>query len=251
MSFVKSNHKNGSLVSIIIASAGNATRLRLNKSKLFLELGNKPLIFYSLDKFLQLENLLEIVIVSNDIKETKNLIKEYSDEKIKIVTGGPLRQDSVLNGFNALEKIPDLVIIHDVGRPFFEMTDLKNCIRTAEESGAGILAIKAVDTIKKAISNNDKLYVSETLQREELYQIQTPQVFSYELLAKAYDLLKSQKEKVIVTDEAKMIELLGNPVNLVSGSKKNIKITYEEDLEIANAILNIENEKRKQEFLAK
>lgn len=228
-------------LSIIIAAAGNATRLGLNKSKLFLKLNNKPLIFYSLEKLLILENLLEIIIVTNDIDKTNELISTVkSPIPIKTVSGGELRQDSVYNGFINISPNAELVLIHDVGRPFFDLEDVRNCIEEASASGAAILCTKVVDTIKEGKSDKDKLVVEKTLDREILYQIQTPQVFSYELLSNGYKAFKELKEKSIATDEAKMIELLGKSVNLINSSKKNFKITTSEDFEIAEGILKIE-----------
>lgn len=226
-------------ISIIIAAAGNATRLGLNKSKLFLELGGKPLIFYSLEKFLKLENLLEIIIVTNDVDKTNDLISTLkTDVKIKSVPGGELRQDSVYNGFLKIDPSSNLVLIHDVGRPFFNLEDVKACINEASISGAAILCTKVVDTIKEGKSDKDKLLVNKTLDREILYQIQTPQIFNYELLLNAYKSFK--KESCVATDEARMVELSGKPVNLIIGNKKNIKITTPEDLEIAEGILKTE-----------
>ena len=226
-------------ISIIIAAAGNATRLGLNKSKLFLELNGKPLIFYSLEKFLKLENLLEIIIVTNDLNKTNDLISTLkTNVKIKSVLGGELRQDSVYNGFLKIDPSTDLVLIHDVGRPFFNLEDVKSCINEASNSGAAILCTKVVDTIKEGKSDKDKLLVNKTLDREILYQIQTPQIFNYKLLSNAYKSFK--KESSVATDEARMVELSGKPVNLIIGSKKNIKITTPEDLEIAEGILKTE-----------
>lgn len=228
-------------LSVIIAAAGNATRLGLNKSKLFLKLNDKPLIFYSLEKLLLLENLLEIIIVTNDIDKTNELISTLkSPIPIKTVSGGELRQDSVYNGFLSASTDTELVLIHDVGRPFFDLEDVKNCIEEASNSGAAILCTKVVDTIKEGKSDKDKLIVEKTLDREILYQIQTPQVFSYKLLSNGYKAFKELKEKSIATDEAKMIELSGKSVNLINSSKKNFKITTSEDFEIAEGILKAE-----------
>ncbi len=238
-------------LSVIIAGAGNSQRLGSQelKSKQFLLIEGKPLLYYSIEKFLQLKNLFEIVVVTNDIDSTNELLsenknlKEVKDVKIKTVLGGKLRQDSVYNGFNALDNLTDLVLIHDVGRPLFKLSDVEKCIEKAIETKAAILAVPVVDTIKKAISDKDELLVEKTIDREELYLIQTPQVFSRELLADIYNKIyknNSSNGQFVVTDEASMIELLGKPVNLVIGDKKNIKVTYPEDLEIAIAILKEE-----------
>lgn len=241
-------------LSIIIAGAGNSQRLGGGKlkSKQFLLIEGKPLLYYSIEKFLQLKNLFEIVIVTNDIDSTNELLgenkylKETKNVKIKTVLGGKLRQDSVYNGFNALDSSTDLVLIHDVGRPLFKLSDVEKCIEKAIETKAAILAVPVVDTIKKAISDKDELLVENTLNREGLYLIQTPQVFSYEVLSDVYKRYKNNgcKGQLVVTDEASMVELSGKPVNLVIGDKKNIKITYPEDLEVAIAILKEERKSK-------
>jgi len=225
-------------LSIIIAAAGNASRLGSNKSKQFLKINGKPLLYYSLEKFLKLDNLKEIVIVTNDTEETNILINNFknnSSVKISGILGGELRQESVQNGFKALSKNTDLVLIHDVGRPLFEINDVKKCIDSAIKSGAAILCIPVVDTIKKGLSDKDKLYIEKTVDRDSLYQIQTPQVFTYKLLKNIYE--KSDLSSSVATDEATLVELMGKPVNLVIGSRKNIKITYRDDLEIIEGLL--------------
>ena len=225
-------------ISVIVAAAGNATRLGNALSKQFILLNEKPLLFHSMEKFVNLKNLFEIIIVTNDVSSTKKLFQEtnyINDVKLKIVEGGKLRQDSVYNGFCAADNSADLIIIHDVARPLFQIEDLEKCIEAALVSGAAVLAVPVVDTIKHAVSDKDRLIVKNTIDRSDLYLIQTPQVFDYNLLLRAYKRFKSLNQ--IVTDEANMIEILGEEVELILGDRMNMKITYSEDLEIAEAIL--------------
>jgi len=237
--------KNNISLSVIIAAAGSSTRLGKPsvKSKQFLTLADKPLLFYSLEKLSLLENVNEIIIVTNDISSTNELLKKQNAfQNIKVVLGGELRQDSVYNGFSAIKQKSNLVLIHDVARPFFLIDDVKKTIETAVRTGAAVLAVPVVDTIKKGKYNKDELVVSNTLDRSDLYLIQTPQIFSYELLEKAYKKFRNTNEVKrdipIFTDEGSMLEHIGGSVNLVIGSRDNIKITYFEDLEIANGILH-------------
>lgn len=239
---MKDNHK----LSVIIAAAGSSTRFGENILKQFILLNNKPLLLYSLENFSVIENITEIIITTNDITRTEKLLKEndlLTQKEIKIVSGGELRQDSVYNGFCKVNPVCSHVIIHDVARPLFEIEALERCIEKAYVYGAAVLGVQAVDTIKKVkSSHSNELIVEKTLQREELYLIQTPQVISYDLLSKIYkDHTGSYTSKKIVTDEATMVEQLGEPVHIVIGSSKNIKITYPEDLEIAELL--IENSK--------
>ena len=230
-------------ISVIIAAGGNADRFWARRnapserlSKQFILLNDEPLLFYSLDKFLNLKNLIEIIIVTNDIDSTKELLKKINCQniKIKIIASGKRRQDSVYNGFGEVDNGTDLVVIHDVARPLFQIDDLEKCIEAASVSGAAILAVPVVDTIKCVKSDKDRLVVKNTLDRANLYLVQTPQVFSYRLLSNAYKMLNDPNQ--VVTDEASMVEIIGEEVELVSGNQTNIKITYPEDLKIAEAI---------------
>ena len=203
---------------------------------------NKPLLFYSLEKFLLIENVVEIIVVTNNLIATEEMIKQMKHKaniNIKVVLGGNLRQDSVFNGFSNVNKNSDLVVIHDVARPLFDINDVKKCICQAAKTGIGVLAVPLVDTIKKSKKERDEILVEETLQRDNLFLIQTPQVFSYDFLSKIYNEYEKMKEKPIVTDEAQLAEILGYTVNLVIGKRANIKITYPEDLNIAEACLNL------------
>ena len=233
-------------LSVIIAAAGSSSRLGLDYSKQFIKLLGKPLLFYSIEKFLQLKNVFEIIVVTNDTDQTKNLLRDFDfgkNTEMKVVLGGELRQDSVYNGFCSVDASCNLVLIHDVARPLFDLVDVEKCICEADLFGSAVLAVPAADTIKKAERNNDKLIVKKTLERDGLYLIQTPQIYSYDLLAWMYEEYTKLKDKQkIATDEASILEGLGKSVNLVIGSRKNIKITYKEDLEIVARILKLEKE---------
>lgn len=229
-----------SKLSLIIAAAGNAKRLNKNISKQFLEIGNKPLLYLSIEKFLNLKNLLEVIVVTNDISETKKIIDNFQKKElqIKIVLGGKSRKESVQNGFLAIKSNPDLVIIHDVARPFFSLKNTEKCIDKASEFGAAILASPVKDTLKKYKLKDNNILVEKTIDRNELYAVQTPQIFSYEVLKNAYKFIENiniKDEKI--TDEATIVELLGKDIAIVEGSSGNIKITYPEDILIAEAMI--------------
>ena len=131
-----------------------------------------------------------------------------------------------------------LVVIHDVARPLFQTKNLEKCIEAASNTGAAILAVPVVDTIKFSRSDKDRLMVKNTMDRTDLFMVQTPQVFSYNLLLKAYKIFKTpESSKKVVTDEANMIEILGEEVELIPGDRTNMKVTYPEDLKIAQACL--------------
>lgn len=232
-------------ISAIIAAAGISSRMKRGISKQFLLLAGKPILLYSLEKFLSLSNLNEIIVVTNDIENTDRLLEEWDykkDKRIKSALGGKLRQDSVFNGFVSIKDASDLIIIHDVARPLFEISDLINCLETASKFGAAILASPVIDTVKK-VRKDKPPYVDTTLDRNCLYQVHTPQVFSYSILREVYEKYNALgNTKPIVTDEAQLLEIFGYPVTIVIGTRRNIKITYPEDVKIAESILKIQSE---------
>ncbi len=250
--------ENNKSIGVIIAAAGSSARMDEYSgiSKQFIEVNEKPLLSYSLEKILMIKSVNQIVIVSNDPGKTLDLINHSylpPDIKISVVIGGKLRQDSVYNGFCKINKSTDLVLIHDVARPLVNINDIEKCIEVASRTGSGVLAIPVVDTLKKAKYDNDELIIKETINREGLFAVQTPQIFSYSLLEKAYKIYRNSPTSELVsnsfTDEAGMVELLTGRVNLVLGSRTNIKITFPEDLLLAESVLknevNISNRKLK------
>jgi len=259
MSLKANNNKS---ITVIIAAAGASSRLDGYKgtSKQFIQVNGKPLLIYSLEKFLMIKNIAQIIVVSNDPAKTLDLINSFYpklDIKVDAVAGGKLRQDSVYNGFCKINKNTDLVLIHDVARPLVNISDIEKCIEIASKSGSAVLAIPVVDTLKKAKYDNDELIATETINREGLFAVQTPQIFSYTLLLEAYKVYRnspaSELTNNLFTDEASMIELLTGKVNLVLGLRSNIKITYLEDLLLAESIFknqdSIINRKLKKQML--
>lgn len=235
-------------LSVIIAAGGESKRFGKGTFKQFVLLNGKPLLVYSIEKFLLLQYVQEIIVVTNDIGNTKKVISDYFYNiklPIKLVQEGKLRQNSVYNGFCVVDSSCDFVLIHDACRPLFDLSDVKKCIEKTLLTGIAILATRVVDTIKTGILDKDEIYVNvrgPKLTRNELYLVQTPQVIRYDLLSRAYEKFEDRSGLDSVyssfTDEAGMIEHLGEKVSIVIGSRKNIKITYKEDLEIASGILN-------------
>ncbi len=179
-----------------------------------------------------------IVAVNSDNKKAISALVERSGyNKVKwLVPGGARRQDSV---FNALKKVgaeSGLVLIHDAARPFVKAGEISVLIAKAERFGAAILGVPVKATLKQVKSSQPKgagFVVEKTLDREKLWEAQTPQVFRRDIIVKAYQRLS----RIDVTDDAALIERMGKPVVLVAGSYDNIKITTPEDLIIAEAIL--------------
>lgn len=215
----------------VILAAGRGQRF--GKRKQFALIKDKPVIYYSIKKFEDAKEVYQIIIVTNKdrIKYIKRLIKKYNFSKTKnIIVGGKERQDSM---HNALKILPNqgYVVIHDAVRPLIDNKLIKQGFELVKKYQACIPAIPIQDTIKEIHHN----VVNKTLNRANLYQIQTPQFFNIRLLKKAYT--KAKKEKYYATDDANLVERLHLKVYAIPGLKQNIKITDKTDLKIINSIL--------------
>lgn len=224
-------------ISVIILAAGNGKRMKTDLNKLFLEIGDKPLLAHTIDKFYGKNDYDEILIVlkPEDVEDFKEKVQiPYNFKNIKIVEGGKTRQESAYNGIQALDKNTGYVLIHDGARPFVTEEIIEDCIDKALQYGASVAAIPATDTIK--LSQNGKI-IDSSLIRDELYEAQTPQGFSYPLILKANQVLVDELDDM--TDDAQLLEKLGYSVALSKGSKTNVKVTTPDDLIFADAIEKI------------
>lgn len=217
-------------------AAGTGARLKSKIPKPLARIIRKPLIIYSLVTLSKHPLIKGIILVVN-AKNTQSIIKEirkYRIRKIeKIVQGGRRRQDSVFNGIKALDKSTDLVLIHDAARPFIDKDTVTAVIKMAQNTGAAIVGVPVKATIKRLVVSGERLAVKETIDRKNLWEIQTPQVFKKRLILNAYKKFGNAD----VTDDAMLLEKLGQRVSVVLGSYNNIKVTTPEDLELAKAIL--------------
>lgn len=224
---------------VIIAAAGKSTRIKENK--IFLKLLDKPLIYYSLRPFETHKNIEEIIIVTKpeNKKPLESLIQEYDFKKIKkIIEGGETRQDSVYEGLRILNE-PRIVLIHNAANPLITKKKITDVLKATKEYGVAAVGYSAKDTIKRADSKN---FVTETLNREELWQMQTPQGMKYEIAIHAFK--KAYEDDFIGTDDVSLAERAGYKVKLIECSRENIKITYPEDLKFAELILKMREETR-------
>lgn len=221
-------------VGVIIASAGQSKRLGHNK--VLMELAGKPVLFFSLEKFLRLDTLSEMVIVirPQDEEDVRNLLSKagFTYPFIKIVHGGKERQDSVYKGLKALT-FSQIVAIHDGARPFASFELIDKLIKEAEIYSAVIPALPVKETIKIVRDG----YVESTPQRELLWSVQTPQVFRYEVLIEAYE--KAYKDGFYGTDDASLVERIGYKIKVIEGEYTNLKITTKEDLLLAHRYLEL------------
>jgi len=223
-------------VSTVIAAAGKGTRMNLDINKQYVEICRVPLLARTLKVFQDSSLIDEIVLVVNKddfIYCKQEIVDRYNFTKIKtIVTGGDTRQDSVRNGLGEVSGKTEIVLIHDGARPFISDSCMAECIMAAYDYGASCVAVPVKDTIKRADSSG---FVVETLDRSQLWQIQTPQAFKYTLILEAHN--KALEEGFYGTDDAMLVERLGYKVKLVMGSYNNIKITTLEDLLLAETII--------------
>lgn len=220
----------------IVLAAGRGKRMGSDIPKQYLLLGGHPVLYYSLKTFEE-SFFDEIILVTAESEIEyckKNIVEKYNFQKVKqIVAGGAERYHSVYAGLQVITDC-SYVYIHDGARPFITQADLFKLKEVVEKEQACVAAMPVKDTIKQ--SNNDQ-YVESTPPRNLLWAIQTPQVFSYELVFDAYRrLMEAQIEGV--TDDAMVVEAVTeHPVKLVETSYRNIKITTPEDLIIGEAFV--------------
>lgn len=228
----------------IVLSAGKGTRMNADIPKQYLMLEDRPVLCYSLQVFEQ-SRIEEIILVSGreDLEYChREIVDKYGFTKVKaVVPGGKERYHSVYCGLMELAKLPeppDYVMIHDGARPFVDQAIITRCAEAVEESQACVAGMPAKDTVKIA---DEHQFAVETPKRSLVWQIQTPQVFSFPLIYQAYrELLELENNgtAISVTDDAMVLEtVMKKQVRLVEGSYKNIKITTPEDLEIAKVFL--------------
>ncbi len=220
----------------VIVSAGKGHRFMEGKKKQFYFLGEKPILAHTLDKFEASPLIRSILLVvgQEDMDYClKEIIEKYGYQKIsQVVPGGKRRQESVKNGIDSLPKDGEIIVIHDGVRPFVTKEMIEESIRSAVSFGAVVMAMPVKETIKMSHPDGTVL---QTLDRESLWQVQTPQTFQAKVIKEAY--YKATEEGFIGTDDASLVERLGLKVHLLPGSYTNIKITTQEDWMLANLFL--------------
>ncbi len=216
-------------ITALIPAAGSGSRFDIIENKLLADLNGMPVIIRTLLQISQNPLIDKILICTSvDIEdELNNLVKQYDIPKIQaVILGGGTRQKSVYKGLKYLKPYaPDYILIHDGARPLLTQDIINNSIEKTFEYGASIAAVPVKDTIK--VVKSDK--VENTPARQELFAVQTPQTFNYTNLFNAHEKFKNNN----FTDDAALIENMGLPVAISEGSYKNIKITTQEDLCIA------------------
>lgn len=214
-------------IGAIIVCAGKGKRLG-HKDKAVLKLNNKPLFYLTYQSFAKIPQIKQIVIVLR--QENFSLARKLiNDEKVIFTCGGKERSDSVYRGLESLDKNINYVLIHDGARPFAGNKLILNIIKELKSNPAVICGIKAKDTLKTV----DQEIVVKTLDRSNVFYIQTPQGFRKDLILQAYAKNKNQN----AFDDSQVLEQFGVPVKVIDGSNINFKITYPEDVILAKALL--------------
>ncbi len=205
-------------------------------SKQYLPLGGKPIIartLLALENFTLIDEILVAVRKEEEEYCHREIIEKFNITKVrKLIEGGKRRQDSVYNALEVVGKGCNLVVIHDSVRPFITEDILIEAIAQANIHKASVVAVPVTDTVKEAKYHG---FIERTLPRENLWAVQTPQVFDYELILEAHK--RAKKENFVSTDDASLVERMRHPVKVVEGALDNIKITTPEDLIMAEAML--------------
>ena len=222
----------------IIVAAGKGIRMSDAVRKQYIALDGIPMLSRTLGVFDGCDRIDRIIMAvpEDDVDFCRNEIIPAAGMKKEptLVIGGERRQDSVYNSLNSIETDDGVVLIHDGVRPFVNPEHLVACIEVAREHGACILGIPAFDTVKHVNAKNE---IVETQKRDALWLAQTPQAFQLKLIQKAHETAKREGFKG--TDDASLVERLGEVVKIIPGSRNNIKITNQEDLKLARALLQI------------
>lgn len=223
----------------IVLAAGRGSRMKSQVKKQYMAISGRPVLCYCLEVFQKCGRIDGIILVCGSGEQAycrSEIVSRYGFSKVeKIIEGGKERYHSVHEGLKAIEDC-DYVLIHDGARPFVDEAMLDRILAELPSCHACVVGMPVKDTIKLS---NDEGYVAQTLPRERLWSIQTPQSFAYPLIREAYDRLAGlQTLDVQITDDAMVAEyMMKQPVKLIEGSYENIKITTPEDIPAAEAIV--------------
>jgi 2-C-methyl-D-erythritol 4-phosphate cytidylyltransferase len=229
------------MLSAIIVAAGDSRRMGFDK--LFAAIAGKPVIAHTICAFERANSVAEIILVAREDRHDaiRTLIGDENFKKIRsIIPGGKHRQDSVRAGLNHLDSVTRYVAVHDAARPLITPGQIERVFQQCTDHGAAALANPINDTLKRAdtdrsVSGAEQfLVVSGSVDRHQLYAMQTPQIFERQLIEEAY---RAVYENVSVTDEVSAVERLGRKVVLVVNDDFNFKITYPRDLPLAEFVL--------------
>ena len=236
-------------VSVILPAAGLGTRMGRSSAekigtsrKQFMLLEGSPILLHTVRKFAACDEVSEIVVAvrREDLEWVGELLRaEIRNKPVRVVEGGNSRQESVANALASLAGDTDLVCVHDAVRPFVDLETIQKALAEAAEAGAAIVGIVPVDTVKQATrAHTEHVRIRGTIPREKLVLAQTPQVFRYDLIKRAFE--AAAADGFVGTDESSLVERLEHEVAVVLGSDRNIKITKPTDMDLARLFLEQE-----------
>ncbi len=222
-------------VTAIIVAAGKGRRMGSEVPKQYLMVDGKIILDKTIEQFEKNSRVDNIILVVNaeDIESVKKKLSYERPRINKVISGGAERINSVYNGILSMDEDMQngIVLIHDGVRPFVSQKLINNCIDAAYENGACVPVMDLVDTVKQVTKDN---FVKKTIDRSKYKAIQTPQTFDYEIIKKCYDM--AIEDKIKSTDDSAIVEHYGYKVKAISGLQKNIKITTQFDLRVAELI---------------
>jgi 2-C-methyl-D-erythritol 4-phosphate cytidylyltransferase len=237
-----------SKITAILPAAGLGTRMGAETPKQFLELDGTSILVHSVRKLASCELVTEIIVATRG-EEVARLVDRLREEKlrqpIRVVKGGDTRQESVAAALKQVAEGTEIVLVHDAVRPFVTREQIARVIEEARSCGAAILGIPAMDTVKEVKRTSlpeDVALITMTIPRERVVLAQTPQAFRTKILQEAF--ARAEVDGVSASDEAGLVERLGQEVHVVLGSERNIKITKPADMELANFYLEREKAHR-------
>ena len=214
-------------VAVVIPAGGLGTRFGGRTPKQFLRLGRVPVLVATVGHFARHPGVAAIVVAAPGahVARARRLLAPLARRAaVTVVTGGRTRQDSVWLALQAVPDTADVVVVHDAVRPLITRRLIADVVRAAVGSGAAICALPIAETVKRVRGD----LVEATLDRSELWAVQTPQAFRADLLREAHE--KARRDGISSTDDAMLVERLGHPVRVVRGLAANVKITTPEDL---------------------
>jgi 2-C-methyl-D-erythritol 4-phosphate cytidylyltransferase len=226
------------MLTALIVAAGSSSRMGFDK--LIASVADKSVIEHAVDAFEATASVADIIVVTraDRVSEFEGLLRGKTKLR-RVIAGGERRQDSVRAGLQSVNSDAQFIAVHDAARPLVTPDQIESVFRQARKSGAASLADPVTDTLKRV---DTELYVTESIDRQQVYAMETPQIFAREILEEAYRLVFAKN--LPITDEVSAVEMLGRKVVLVSNGDFNFKITFERDLPMADFVLRERSRRR-------